>query len=261
MWHFKQYYVGMSTHRGDLIDDPLGAVTPAVSRSAAAQVADQLVLAMREDRLRPGHRLPAERELAERFGVSRPTLREALAALELAGIVQSQKGRGTVVVGTSSRVATWGVEILPPQVFEARMAIEPELARLAAEKRYAKDIAGLHVALDDLEKEFAGTGTYTTDIPVHRAIARAAHNPILERALEDALVHTHDQLWVDLRRKAFETANACVGHINEIRAVVGFIEQERAAEAAEIWRQHLVFFRNEMLGRTTESAAFPGSLE
>src|SRR5262245_36255896 len=114
--------------------DPLANVLPVVSRSAAAQVADQLVLAVREQRLRPGNRLPPERELAERSQVSRPTLREALAALELAGIVQSQKGSGTTVIGTTSHVAMWGVEILPPQIFEARLAIEPELARLAAEK-------------------------------------------------------------------------------------------------------------------------------
>jgi DNA-binding FadR family transcriptional regulator len=80
-----------------------------------------------------GNRLPAERELAQRFGVSRPTIREALAALELGGIVQSYKGKGTLIVATASQVASWGVEVLPPQIFEARVAIEPVLAALAAE--------------------------------------------------------------------------------------------------------------------------------
>src|SRR5262249_42315330 len=61
--------------------DPLAAMTPVLSRSAPAQIADQLVLAVREHRLMPGDRLPSERELAERFGVSRPTIREALTSL------------------------------------------------------------------------------------------------------------------------------------------------------------------------------------
>src|SRR5437764_121911 len=88
-------------------------------RSASAQIADQLVSALREDRIAMGDRLPSERELAELFGVSRPTVREAVAALELAGVVESQTGRGTVVVATPSGVAMWGVDVLPPQVLEA----------------------------------------------------------------------------------------------------------------------------------------------
>jgi DNA-binding FadR family transcriptional regulator len=238
----------------DPITDPLATVTPVVSRSAAAQVADQIVLAVREYRLHPGDRLPSERELAERFGVSRPTIREALAALELAGIVESHKGRGTAVIGNSSQVAMWGVEILPPEVFEARLAVEPELARLAAEKGYPEDIAHLHEVLDDLEAEFTATGTYSSDLPIHRAIARAARNPILERALEDALVHTNSPLWAGFRERAFVTPQAGAGHIDEARQVVRYIEQGKAAEAAEVWKQHLLLFRDEMLGRTPEPA-------
>jgi DNA-binding FadR family transcriptional regulator len=232
------------------VADPLASVTPVANRSAAAQVADQVVLAVREQRLRPGDRLPAERELAERFGVSRPTIREALAALELAGIVQTRKGSGTAVVGTSSHVAMWGVEILPPEVFEARLAIEPELARLAAEKRYPEDVARLHDVLRELEAELESTGAYASDLAIHRAVARAARNPILERALEDALVHTQTPLWAAHRKRAFDTIEVHAGHLSEARLVVQHIEQANAAEAADIWRQHLLFFRDEMLGRT-----------
>jgi DNA-binding GntR family transcriptional regulator len=80
------------------LEDPLATVNPVMKRSAAAQVADQIVLVVREGRLRLGDHLPSERALAERLHVSRPTMREALVALELAGIVGSQKGRGTSVV-------------------------------------------------------------------------------------------------------------------------------------------------------------------
>jgi DNA-binding FadR family transcriptional regulator len=233
----------------DAFSDPLGAVSPVVVRSAAAQVADQLVDAVREQRLSPGDRLPSERELAQRFGVSRPTIREALAALELAGIVQSHQGKGTLVVATASQVASWGVEVLPPQVFEARVAIEPVLAALAAEKRYPEDIAHLHEVLAELEAEFEATGAYESDLPVHRAIARAARNPILPRALEDALVHTQSPLWVDLRRRALTKLDTREGHVDETRRVIRHIENGEAAEAAAVWREHLLFFRDEMLGR------------
>jgi DNA-binding FadR family transcriptional regulator len=227
----------------------LGDVTPVVVRSAAAQVADQIVAAIREERLKPDDRLPAERDLAQRFGVSRPTIREALAALELAGIVRSYKGKGTIVIANAPHIATWGVEILPPQVFEARITIEPQLAALAAEKRYAEDVAELHAALKALEDEHAATGTYKTDFAVHRAIARAARNPLLQRALEESLSHSSTPLWEELSDRAFGPSKTIEDHLDDIRHVVGFIENGKAREAAERWRAHLLFFRDEMLGK------------
>jgi DNA-binding FadR family transcriptional regulator len=227
--------------------DKLGAVTRVVNRSAAAQIADQIVEAIKDERLRAGDRLPPERDQAERFGVSRPTIREALAALELAGMVQSHQGRGTVVVASASRAATWGLAVLPPQVFEARLAIEPQLAALAAEKRFPEDIAHLRDVLADLEDEYARTGAYESDLPVHLAIARAARNPILHHALESALAHTETELWTDLRRRALVAQQTREGHIKESQQVVRYIEAGRSKEAADVWRRHLVYYRDEML--------------
>jgi len=235
--------------------DPFASVTPIVTRRAAAQVADQLALAVSERRLAPGDRLPPERELAERFGVSRPTIRESLAALELAGIVRSHHGRGTVVTATAPHVSTWGVEVLPPQIFEARLAIEPSLAALAAEKRYPEDITHLQQTVGELESEFAATHTYRDDLTVHRAIARAARNPLLEQALEDALVRMGSALWTELTNRALAARGAREGHIAEAREVLEAIERGDASAAAGVWRHHLIGFRNEMLGRDPGAAA------
>jgi DNA-binding FadR family transcriptional regulator len=226
-------------------DHPLSGVTPVTHRSAAAQVADQLVLGIREGRL--AGRLPTEREMAERFGVSRPTIREALAALELAGVVRSQRGSGTAVVATPAQVATWGLEIIPPQVFEARIAIEPHLAALAATKRYPEDIEELRKAVAALEEEFAETHAYQSDLAIHRAIARAARNPLLQEALEDALRHQNTSLWVDLRTRALSREDNRASHVAESRAVVEHIARGEAELAAEVWRDHLVRYRDEML--------------
>jgi DNA-binding FadR family transcriptional regulator len=224
------------------------SVTPVVKKSAAVQIADQIVAAIRDELLKPGDKLPSEREMAERFDVSRPTIREALAALELAGLAKSQKGRGTVVTGSSAAAATWGVEVLPPQVFEARLAIEPCLASLAAEKRYPEDLEMLDAALAALEAEFAETGAYKSDLPIHRAVARAAHNSILEKALEEALRHVGGPLWGEFRRRALVEPRVRGGHVEEVRQVVEHIRAGNAAEAAEVWRQHLLRYRSEILG-------------
>lgn len=125
------------------------------------------------------------------------------------------------MVATSARVSGWGKEILPPQVFEARLVIEPELAALAARKRYPEDIVALHRALEELEREFAETSAYHSDLPVHYAIGRAARSPILEQAMEHALEHTRDSLWVDLRRRVLaDDYRAREEHVRQTRQVV-----------------------------------------
>ncbi|MYS84604.1 FadR/GntR family transcriptional regulator [Embleya scabrispora] len=225
-------------------DDPFH---PVIVRSAAAQAADRIVAAIRDSRVARFERLPSERDLAQRLGVSRPTLREALAALELAGIVQSHHGRGTLVVASASRVANWGVEILPTQLFEARLAIEPQLAELAAAKCYPEDIEHLKTAARHLEEEFEATGQYESDLPVHRAIARAARNPILEHALEEALLHTESPRWVTLRSRALIPGHTREGHVDEVRRVIRHIENGEGKQAADVWRRHLLYFRDEML--------------
>jgi DNA-binding GntR family transcriptional regulator len=86
----------------------------------------------------------------------------------------------------------------------------------------------------DLEAEFERTGAYESDLPVHRAIARAARNPILERALEDALVHTQSPLWLDLRRRALTKLDTREGHVEESRQVLQHIQNGNPAEAASV---------------------------
>jgi len=226
------------------IGDPFG---PVVVRSAAAQVADQIVVAIQGGRLKQNDRLPAERDLAKKLGVSRPTLREALAALELAAVIESHQGRGTVVVATASQVANWGVEVLPTHVFEARLAIEPRLAELAAAKRYPDDVAHLRQVGVELEEEYRRTGAYSSDLPVHRAIARAARNPILADALEVALKHTESPRWADLRARALAPPLTREGHVREVHSVIEHIVVGKGSEAAAIWRDHLTFYRDEML--------------
>ncbi|MFI6680870.1 FadR/GntR family transcriptional regulator [Kribbella sp. NPDC050470] len=225
-----------------------------VPRSAPAQVADQVVAAIRDGRIQRFERLPAERELARTLGVSRPTLREALAGLELAGLVRSRQGHGTVVIASAAHVANWGAEVTPNQVFEARLVIEPELARLAAEKRYPEDMAALREAGAALEEEFERTGHYRSDLPVHRAVARAARNPVLETALEDALRHTESEHWMQLRSSALRPEPTREGHVEEVRQVIQYVVQGNPTQAAEVWRLHLIHFRDEMLTSLHEEA-------
>jgi GntR family transcriptional repressor for pyruvate dehydrogenase complex len=231
-----------------LVNDSVGVLFSPVSvKSASAQVADQIVAAIRSGSVLPGAKLPSERELATSLQVSRATLREALAALELAGLIQSRQGHGTVVVATPGQIINWGVEVSPTEVFEARLVLEPQLARLAAEKRFPEDLEALRAAVAAVEDEYARTGAYQSDLDVHRAVARAARNPVLELALEDALRHTASPRWVQLRTAALAPQQTRETHVEEVRQVAGHIEQGNGEAAAEVWHRHLAGYRDEML--------------
>lgn len=212
-----------------------------------AQVAETIVAAIRRGDYPKGSRLPAERELAVTLGVSRSSLREALSSLDLAGIIDSHHGSGTTVTADGEQLAAWGQNILPPQVLEVRLLIEPELAALAASKRNPQTIRILKKALADLEAQQGQVGAAYNDHAFHRAVAEAAQNPILQRALEEALSYTTSPMWIALKDRALSRTGSVTGHLLEAKALVRAISDGDARAAAEIWRDHLVGYRREML--------------
>ncbi|MBV1704738.1 MAG: FadR family transcriptional regulator [Hyphomicrobiales bacterium] len=144
------------------------------------RVADQLAGLIRAGELKPGARLPAERDLARQLGVSRPTLREAMIALEIAGLVEVRTGAGITV-----RDATAAGRIdAGPSAFDllaARKLVEGETAALAAAARTDIDVAALDQAIASHRADFARGGDgFGADRAFHLAIARAAGNSALE---------------------------------------------------------------------------------
>jgi GntR family transcriptional repressor for pyruvate dehydrogenase complex len=100
------------------------------------QIADQIMERVGDGRLPPGNKLPSERELAIQMGVSRPSVREALIALELLGVVKIRIGQGTFVVGNPASLETLGLSkmVSPLDLLEARAVIESNVVVLVAQK-------------------------------------------------------------------------------------------------------------------------------
>ena len=148
------------------------------------QVAEQISSWIRENGLRAGDRLPPERELASRLGVSRATLSQALVALEVVGVVAVRHGDGTVLTDKagSARIADAirAHADRMPDVIEARDALETKLAELAAERRTEEDLAAIDAALDEMaaDIEAGGRGVHG-DERFHGAVTAAAHSPLL----------------------------------------------------------------------------------
>jgi GntR family transcriptional regulator, transcriptional repressor for pyruvate dehydrogenase complex len=149
----------------------------------ADRAAEALTRLIRGGEYPPGSRLPAELQLAERFGVSRTVVREAVARLKSAGLVESRQGSGVYVREPSGDMRFQldprgpGALAAVLEILELRRGIETEAAALAAERRTRTQLAGLRRALAALRREeAAGRDGVEADMEFHRAVARASGN-------------------------------------------------------------------------------------
>jgi GntR family transcriptional regulator, transcriptional repressor for pyruvate dehydrogenase complex len=159
---------------------------------------------MAQGLLRPGDRLLPERELSERLGVSRHSLREALRAMEMLGVVDVRTGQGAFVRAPDFHAIALFLGIalsLQPSVFdrvtEARIAIECEAIRLACERADTNDLALIKEALCQIPRQLADADRGgDTDFQFHTMIVRAAHSPVIlfvYEALEALLKRSHHE--------------------------------------------------------------------
>lgn len=138
----------------------------------------------------PAYRLPGERELAERLGVSRPSVREALRTLAQQGMLRTRHGAGTQAAGGGAALeAAFGAllaQVEPPllDLYETRELLEVYLAGRAAERRTEAELAQIEVALRALGDGLADPiERHGPNLRFHLAIAAAAHNPVLSEIL------------------------------------------------------------------------------
>jgi len=153
------------------------------------EVVSQIHDLIREGKIKPGDQLPAERELAETFRVSRTSVREALRALETQGLVISRTGMGTFIadlpieslMATLATLLTEEKDLLT-DVFEMRKLIEPQIAALAAERATQTDIERLKkiLAKQRGQVEEGKTGV-EADAEFHYSIGQATQNQALEK--------------------------------------------------------------------------------
>lgn len=160
------------------------------------RLADMLSLSMqrwvREGRLAPGDQLPTEKQLADRFGVSRAVVREAIARLKADGYVETRQGRGAFVATqaglTQFRIDDPGAGDGPVslrEVFELRHVFETGIAEMAALRHTRADLEAMREPLERMNRALAEQREASADDDAfHRAIAAATHNPLVARFME-----------------------------------------------------------------------------
>lgn len=180
------------------------------------QVAEQLAGLIAEGMFKPGDRLPSERELAQQLGVSRPTVREAMIALELMKLIEVRTGAGIFVVEAQSPPAVTLLASRDPgpsafELIEARRVIEGETAAIAAQNRTPEDLQGFWKAIEKMEADIE-TGRQSVsnredgDLLFHSRIAATSRNAVL--------ISIVDQLWAGKRRPLFRGV-AAHAHLRE----------------------------------------------
>ncbi|MDR7401158.1 MAG: FCD domain-containing protein [Armatimonadota bacterium] len=208
-------------------------------------MAEQILEAIRTGVYRLGDRLPPERVLADQMGVSRPSVREALSALQLVGVVDSRAGDGTYVTGLPEgagyKALSWLEESdSPVEALEARRVLERAVAAWAAGRATDRALQEVRRALDGM-REAAVRASFeefnAANAVFHLAIARATGNSLLERAVRPLVEIMGQQLAVALRARDYTPdstffATACRAH-EEIYAALADRDAPRAAAAMD----------------------------
>ncbi len=179
-----------------------------VERSTLSQsVAEQIIQMIQDGRLNPGDQLPAERDLLQRLGVGRSTLREALRSLAMVNIVEQRPGSGTFVkeINVSSVIHPGMLNAalqrsLTADLLETRQIIEPQAAALAAQRATAEELDAIQSLLDQCQSALAhGQPDADLSARFHLALAQAAHNDVLVMFIESILgllqargAHSHE---------------------------------------------------------------------
>ncbi len=162
------------------------------------ELARKLMGELASGRYAVGGRLPAERELAAEYDVSRPTVREAIIALEVQGLVEVKVGSGAYVRRLPGKEEVPGFNITGFELTEARLLFEGEAAGLAATQITDQEIEALESLVHDIDREnLSEGGAEEADRAFHLAIARATRNT--------AVYETIEHLW-ELRRTSPESA-------------------------------------------------------
>jgi GntR family transcriptional repressor for pyruvate dehydrogenase complex len=210
--------------------------------SVVSEVAERLLAYFTSGDVAAGTRLPAERQLAASLGVGRSAVREALAALEILGIVVVKPGSGTYLRDEISellpRTLSWGLMLGEPrtrELVELRGGLEVQAVQLAAGRisdealdRMRNNLAAMEAGLDDL------AAFVEADAAFHREIAVGSGNQVLQELLQS--IRSLLRIWVD---RALTDEGHAAAALAEHRRIFAALEARAASAAAAAMQEHM----------------------
>jgi GntR family transcriptional repressor for pyruvate dehydrogenase complex len=207
------------------------------------QIVQQIEESVLNGTLKPGDQLPAERELAQRLGVSRTAVREAVKTLREKGLVEAYSGRGTFITDGTSQAARQSFDLMvklgqpegSPHLAELRLILEPGIAALAAVRAEEEDLAALREAVAVMDRAQKDPDAYIeADLDFHLALAEAAANPLILSLIDSIVGLLREQ-----RLKIFNVEGGPQRGQFHHKRILAAMEQRDPEVARNAMRAHL----------------------
>lgn len=223
--------------------------------SLSEKIVDRLLQLIREKQLKPGDRLPPERELAVSMGVSRPSLREALRALSIMKIIENRQGSGTYITSLEPEMLVEHLDFIIAlndkaflDLFQARKILEVGLVALAAQFISAAELVNLEGCLERSKASIKEPETFLqTDLELHQRIADAARNQILSLFMKSI-----NDLNIASRRRTGEQLAVRELTLKDHHLIVTALKAHNPQLAAQAMRDHLDHVEQRLKEMSTE---------
>jgi GntR family transcriptional repressor for pyruvate dehydrogenase complex len=226
------------------------------------QIVQQIEDSVLNGTLKPGDQLPAERELAQRLGVSRTAVREAVKALREKGLVEAYSGRGTFITDGTSQAARQSFDLMvkigqqegAPHLAELRLILEPGIAALAASRIEDEHLGAMREAVAVMERSQKDPAAYIeADLDFHLALAEAAGNPLILSLIDSIVGLLREQ-----RMKIFNVEGGPErGQIHH-KLILEAMERRDPARARDAMRSHLEQVREDSKALPDTQPLTPG---
>ena len=213
------------------------------------QIVQQIEDSIVKGSLKPGDQLPAERELAQRFGVSRTAVREAVKALREKGLVEAYSGRGTFITDGTRQAVRQSLDLMSRigqqegsrDLAEVRAILEPEIAALAAQRIQEPELATMREAVAVMDKAGQDPDAYIeADLDFHLALAEGASNPLILSLIDSIVGLLREQ-----RLRIFKVSGGPERGQAHHKKILEAIERRDAEKAREAMRSHLEQVRDD----------------
>jgi GntR family transcriptional repressor for pyruvate dehydrogenase complex len=220
------------------------------------QIVQQIEESIVKGDLKAGDQLPAERDLALRFGVSRTAVREAVKALREKGLVEAYSGRGTFITDGTTHAVRQSLDLMAKigqpdgstHLAEVRAMIEPEIAALAATRIQESELATMRDAVGVMDRAGQDPDAYIeADLDFHLALAEGAANPLILSLLDSIVALLREQ-----RIRIFRVPGGPERGQVHHKKILEAVERRDADKAREAMRAHLQQVREDSQDRAAK---------
>lgn len=235
--------------RREPLHKAMAAMKPIIRTSLSDEITQRIIDLISQRVLKPGERLPSEKELASQFGVGRTTIREALRSLAVLGIVEGRVGEGTFVSSTNRRylekALQWGLLIDRKDVrdlIETRLLLESQTAFWAAQRGTKLNLQEIEGAIKGMEESIHDPESYLrADLQFHISVAQASQNSIFYQLV--SMIRGYLQAWIQRslsRPTPRKTQQRAEISIQEHQTILQAIRSGNAEEARQAMNVHIV---------------------